>query len=385
MERIPIAGPWITEREIRYVSDAAARCWYDHANDYVDRFERAFAEYLGVPYAVALPSCTSAIHLSLLALEIGPGDEVIVPDVTWIATSAPISYVGATPAFADIDERTWCLSVEAVEQAITTKTKAVIAVDLYGNVPDWEALKAVCCRHGLPLIEDAAEATGTKLNGIPAGAFGDISVFSFHGSKTITTGEGGMLVTRRPEICKRVRILRDHGRQPGDCTFFNRDIAYKYKMSSLQAALGLAQLERIDELVARKQEIMGWYRDELSGDQRLVLNPEIAGVENSYWMSTILISPSLGLRKEHLVAQLAERGIDSRPFFYPLSLLPAYAGTAAASLGQTRNQVAQRITPFGVNLPSALNLTRQQVVHVASALREILDQAERVCSTMKAA
>ncbi len=377
MERIPIAGPWITEREIRYVSDAVARCWYDHANEYVDRFERAFAEYLGVQYAVSLPSCTSAIHLSLLALGIGAGDEVIVPDVTWIATSAPISYVGATPSFADIDEHSWCLSAEAVELAITAKTKAVIAVDLYGNVPDWVALRAVCDRHGLALIEDAAEASGTKLNGIPAGGFGDIGAFSFHGTKTITTGEGGMLVTRRPEICDRVRVLRDHGRHPGERTFFNREVAHKYKMSSLQAALGLAQLERIDEIVARKQEIMEWYRDELSGDQRLTLNPEITGVENSYWMSTILVSPTLGLRKEDLVARLAERGIDSRPFFYPLSLLPAYEGTDAAHLGKARNRVAQRVTPFGVNLPSALNLTRQQVAYVAAVLQGILDQAER--------
>ena len=377
MERIPIAGPWITEREVRYVSDAVARCWYENASEYVQRFERAFAEYVGVPYAVALPSCTSAIHLSLLALGIGPGDEVIVPDVTWIATSAPISYVGATPAFVDIDQQHWCLSVDAVAQAITKKTRAVIAVDLYGNVPDWSALRAVCDQHGLPLIEDAAEAIGTKVNGIPAGAFGDIGVVSFHGSKTMTTGEGGMLVTRHQEIYERVLVLRDHGRQPGDFLFFNQEVAHKYKMSNLQAALGLAQLERIDELVGHKQEIMSWYRDELGDDPRLTLNPEIAGVENSYWMSTILLSPRLGLTKEHVVAQLHDHGIDSRPFFNPLSTLPAYSGTGAARLGQDRNLVAHQITPYGVNLPSALCLTRSQVAYVAEAIREIVDHAEQ--------
>jgi perosamine synthetase len=377
-ERIPIAGPWITEREIRYVTDAAARCWYGNANEYVDRFERAFAEFLGVPHAVALPSCTSAIHLSLLALGIGAGDEVIVPDVTWIATSAPIDYVGATPVFVDIEEHSWCLSVNTVEQAISSKTRAVIAVDLYGNMPDWVSLRALCDRHGLPLIEDAAEAIGTRLNGIPAGAFGDVSAFSFHGTKTMTTSEGGMLATRRREVYDRVRILRDHGRHPEDRVFFNREIAHKYKMSDLLAALGLAQLERLDELVAKKREIMQWYRDELGDDPRLSLNPLIPGVENSYWMSTVLMSPTLGLRKEELIPRLAERGVDSRPFFYPLSLLPAYEGSEGARRARTRNHVAQRITPFGVNLPSALSLTRSQVAYVANALHDILDQAEHV-------
>ena len=164
MERIPIAGPWITEREIGYVRDAVARCWYEAAGEYTDRFERAVAEYLGLPHAISLPSCTSAIHLSLLALGVGPGDEVVVPDVTWIATSAPISYVGATPVFADIDQQTWCLSAQSLESVITNRTKAVIVVDLYGNVPDWPALRAVCNRHQIPLIEDAAEASGSRLH-----------------------------------------------------------------------------------------------------------------------------------------------------------------------------------------------------------------------------
>jgi perosamine synthetase len=376
-ERIPIAGPWITEREIRYVTDAVTRCWYQHANDYVSRFENAFAQSLGMPYALALPSCTSGIHLALLALGIGPGDEVIVPDVTWIATSAPIAYVGADPVFTDIDEANWCLSVDSLEQSLSSKTKAVIAVDLYGCMPDWKLLRTVCDERGIPLIEDAAEAIGSKLDGVPAGAFGDISVFSFHGTKTLTTGEGGMLVTRSRQIYERAKVLRDHGRNPEDPQFFNREIACKYKMSDLCAALGLAQLERLDELVARKRAIMEWYRQELQGDARLVLNPAIRDVENSYWMSTVLLSDAVGVRKEQVVRRLAERGIDARPFFYPLSSLPAYHGTEAARRGQSRNFVAQRIAPYGVNLPSALNLTREQVSTVATALREILDEADR--------
>lgn len=377
MERIPIAGPWITEREVRYVNDAVSRCWYEQAGEYVDRFEDAAKAFFGLPFAMALPSCTSAIHLALLALGVGRGDEVIVPDITWIASAAPISYVGASPVFVDIDPQSWCLTVKAVEQSITPNTKAVVVVDLYGNVPDWTELRAVCSRKGLPVIEDAAEALGTTLNGKPAGAFGDVGVFSFHGSKTVTTGEGGMLVTGRKDIYDRACMLRDHGRMPGDSSFLNCEVAYKYKLGSLPAALGLAQLERIDELVARKREIMAWYREELSADGRLTLNSELDGVDNSYWMSTVVVREELGLCKEEIVRAFEERGIDSRPFFYPLSSLPAYTNTTAAKVARSRNRVAHRISPFGVNLPSALNLTRGQVAYVSAVLREILDNAER--------
>jgi perosamine synthetase len=189
MERIPISGPWITKKEIDYVSDAVANAWYANANIYNERFENAFAEYLGVKFAISLPSCTSAIHLSLLSFGVGHGDEVIVPDLTWIATSAPISYVGATPVFADVDEKTWCLSAESFEQLISPRIKAVIPVELYGNMPDMDSICEVAQRHGIAVIEDAAEAIGSEYKGRKAGSFGDTGVFSFHGSKTLTTGE----------------------------------------------------------------------------------------------------------------------------------------------------------------------------------------------------
>ncbi|MBE9572603.1 MAG: DegT/DnrJ/EryC1/StrS family aminotransferase, partial [Proteobacteria bacterium] len=236
MNKIPVSGPWITQKEIDYVADAAANAWYENANMYHERFEKAFAEYLGVKYAVTLPSCTSALHLSLLALGMGPSDEVIVPDVTWIASAAPIIYVGATPVFADMDEKTWCMSVESFEECITPKTKAIIPVDLYGGVPDWDRILEIASRHNIAVIEDAAEAIGSEYKGKKAGVFGDTGTFSFHGSKTMTTGEGGMLVTDNRDIFERVLFLRDHGRKPGDVMFFNAEVGYKYKMSSMQAA-----------------------------------------------------------------------------------------------------------------------------------------------------
>lgn len=378
MKRIPIAGPWITDKEVAYVTDAARTAWYEDANRYIHRFERAFAEHVGVPHAMALPSCTSAIHLALAGLGIGPRDEVIVPDATWIASSAPISYVGATPVFADVDASTWCLSTDGVRACLSPKTKAIIAVDLYGGMADMAALQSIAQENGVALIEDAAEAIGSTFQGKPAGSFGDAGVFSFHGSKTLTTGEGGMLVTRSKALYERAQVLRDHGRTPGDRMFLNHEVGYKYKMSALQAALGLAQLERVRELVEKKRLIYGWYREELENLPGIALNYEGRGNVNSYWMITAVMEPRLG-RKEELMAFLGARGIDTRPFFHPLSSLPAYRDQEQAVRARERNKVAYRVGTHGINLPSALNLTREQVHHVCDALREYVLKTATPC------
>ena len=371
-ERIPVAGPWITEREVEYAADAARNGWYARAGEYLARFEAAMAAYVGVRHAIALPHCTAAIHLALLALGVGPGDEVIVPDATWIASAAPVTYVGAETVFADVSAETWCLDPEAVRAAITPRTKAVIPVDLYGCMPDMEGLRAVAAEHGLAMIEDAAEAVGSEYRGGRAGSFGEVGVFSFHGSKTLVTGEGGMLVTSRDDIRDRVLFLRDHGRPPGDRTFYNTEVAFKYRMSALQAAVGLAQTERVAELVDRKREIFAWYREELSGIAGLQLNPEPDGTRSSYWMVTVVLDERYGLDKRELMARLDERGIDTRPFFHPLSSLPAYAGRPGVADGRERNPVSYAISRCGINLPSAFSVTRGQVQRVTAALREIL-------------
>jgi perosamine synthetase len=351
-QRIPVAGPWITEKEVAYVSATVAGAWYANANIYHERFEKAFAGYVGVRYAMALPSCTSAIHLSLLALGVGPGGEVIVPEVTWIASAAPVSYVGATPVFADVDSKTWCLSAESLARCITPHTKAVIPVDLYGNVPDWDAIRDITRRHKISIVEDAAEAIGTLYKGKRAGSFGDTGVFSFHGSKTLTTGEGGMLLTDREDLYQRALILRDHGRRPGDKMFYNAEVAYKYKMSSMQAALGLAQLERIEELVQRKRQIFSWYQEQLAGIEGVTLNFEAPQTCSTYWMVTAVLDPRYGLEKERLISLLGAKGIDCRPFFYPLSSLPAYAALPQAREAQGKNHVAYKLSPYALNLPS---------------------------------
>jgi len=376
---IPIAGPWITQHEIDAVTCAVSNGWYEHHDYYQHEFEAAFAEYIGVEHAVSLPSCTSAIHLALVALGVGPGDEVIVPECTWIATAAPISYVGATPVFCDIEPDTWCMSVESLKACITERTKAVIPVDLYGGMPDYWAIRGECVLSGVPIVEDAAQAAGSRFEtahfrdneGEPvtlgpafkpaSGAWGDIGVFSFHGSKTITTGEGGMLVTDSDAIRDRVLHLRDHGRKPG--SYINDEVAFKYKMSAMQAALGLAQLQRIDEIVAKKREIFSWYRDELA-DTGLQMNHEPAETLNTYWMVTVILPR--GVDRDGVRAHLRERGIDTRPMFAPLSWLDMY------ECNPRGNPVAYDICFRGLNLPSALALTRENVRYVCNALREVL-------------
>jgi perosamine synthetase len=374
-DRIPVAGPWITDLEVTYVSEAARTAWYANANVFQEKFEHAFRTHLGVKHAVALPSCTSAIHLALTALGIGEGDEVIVPEITWIASAAPVDYVGATVVFADVDRETWCLSVDALRSCLTSRTRAVIPVDLYGGMPDMDGIARVAGQAGISVVEDAAQAIGAVFRGRRAGAFGDIGVFSFHGSKTVTTGEGGMLVTDRDDLAARVSVLRDHGRAAGDRMFWNQEVAYKYRMSSMQAALGLAQLERIDELIARKREIFGWYRAELERTTEVRLNVEPPDTFNTYWMVTAILDRSLSLQKQGVLEALRDQGIECRPFFHPLSSLPAYADRPQAAAARARNTVSYDLSPWGLNLPSGFNMTRPLVARVCAALKTLLRDA----------
>jgi len=369
-DRIFVSGPSITEKEIAYVTDAVRTGWYTHANDYIERFEKAVADYVGRTYAIAMPSCTSAIHLSLMVLGLKAGDEVILPDTTWISTCSPYRYFGVKPVFADIDRRTWCLSPEDVERRITERTKAVYTVDLYGNVPDYERFERLSEKYRIPILEDAAQAMGTDAGGRKAGSFGLLSVFSFHGSKMMTTGEGGMFLTDDPAIYKRALKLRDQGRCAAEGRMFWHDeLGDKFKMSSLQAALGLAQIERVEELAAMKRRIFEWYQEELGSFPHISLNSPGEGVRSNYWMDTIVWDKAVyPITKERMIAKLKERGIDSRPFFYPLSEMPTFAG-----LGQKgENKTAYDLSERAVNMPSDINITREQVKRTADAVKELL-------------
>lgn len=366
---IPVAGPSITDKEIAYVTDAIKRCWYEDAFEYINKFENNVKKFLNRKYAISLPSCTSALHLSLIALGVGVDDEVIVPDATWIASAAPITYVGAKPIFADIDERTWCLSAKSVKKLITDKTKAIIAVNLYGHMPEYDDLLSL----GIPVIEDAAESIGSTYKGRLSGTFGATSCFSFHGSKTLTTGEGGMLVTDDDNIYDMCMIMRDHGRNPGDILFQNIQVGYKYKMSNIQAALGLAQLERIDELVQFKRKIFSWYQEAFRNDSSFTLNPDHPDVENSYWMTTLLFMKSMNESKFDITKRLLQKGISTRPFFSPLSSLKAYIGYPDSIRAEQENRVSYEISSKGINLPSSAVITQDECLHVADAIRGLYE------------
>ncbi len=295
------------------------------------------------------------------------------PRVTWAATAAPIFYVGAAPVFADVDPVTWCVTAEAIARCLTPRTKAIIVVDLYGGLPDMPAIREVARRHGIPILEDAAQSIGADWCGRKAGSFGDIATFSFHGTKTVTTGEGGMLVTDRADLYERSAFLRDHCRTPEGFRYFEtKEVGYKYKMSGLQAAFGLAQLERLDELIARKREIFCWYRQRLVDIAGLTLNVEPAGMRHAYWMVTMIVDRSYRLNNRQMMDHFDRLGIDTRPFFPPLSSLPAFAATPDAIPARSRNVVSYDLSPRGLNLPSALLLEEAHVDRVCAAVRELL-------------
>lgn len=365
-ERIFYAKPSITEREVAYATDAARNGWGDKCYDYIIRFEEAFRAHLGVEYAIATSSCTGALHMGLAALDIGPGDEVILADANWIASAAPIVHLGAKPVFVDILPDTWCLDPDLVERAVTAKTKAIIAVHLYGNLCEMEELLSIGKRHGIPVIEDAAEAIGSVYHGKRAGSMGRFGTFSFHGSKTITTGEGGMFVTNDPDLYERVLTLSNHGRSRGETRQFWPDtLGYKFKMSNIQAAIGLGQIERIEELVADKRRVFQTYQRLLSG-LPLKMNPENDGTINGYWMPTMVAEDSIRFNRDDLMRDFTEMNIDCRVFFWPLSTLPMFTNLPA-------NPVCHGIHGKALNLPSYFDITNDNIYLVANCIHRSFD------------
>jgi perosamine synthetase len=362
MNRIYYAKPSITELEIRYAADAAANGWGERCYEYIARFEEAFRQHLGVKHAIAASSCTGALHMGLSALGIGPGDEVILADINWIASAAPITYLGAQPVFVDILPDSWCIDPEKAEAAITPRTKAIIAVHLYGNLCDMDALLAIGARRNIPIIEDAAEAIGSIYHGRRAGSIGAFGVFSFHGTKTITTGEGGMFVTNNDALYKKVLTLSNHGRDSSQTKQFWPDtVGFKYKMSNIQAAIGCAQMERIEDLTRRKREILHYYRGQLESISGLSMNPEPVDTVNGAWMPTVVFKHELGITREILVKAFSAENIDARVFFWPLTKLGVF------SFGN-KNTTAWSISARAINLPSYHEITEEELNRVILVL-----------------
>ena len=363
--RIYYTKPSITDLEVRYATDAAANGWGEKCYEYINRFEDAFKKHLGVEYAISTSSCTGALHMGMAALRIGPGDEVIMADTNWIATASPVVHLGAKPIFVDILADSWCLDPDLVERAITPRTKAIVAVHLYGNLCDMSALLSIGEKHGIPVIEDAAEAIGSTYRGQRAGAMGKFGTFSFHGTKTLTTGEGGMFVTNDSSLYERVLTLSNHGRARGQTKQFWPDmVGFKYKMSNIQAAIGCAQVERAEELIGRKRDIYLYYRDRLALIPGLSMNAEPVCTVNGAWMPTAVFAPDTLITREQLQSAFIAADVDARVFFFPMSSFPMFRT-------QSRNPIAWDVPNRAINLPSYHDMTNSQLDRVITIIHNL--------------
>jgi perosamine synthetase len=384
-KEIYMTGPSITELEEQYVMDALRNGWRGEKKYYYcEKLEEEFAKVHNRRYALMTPNCTSAIHLILTAIGVKPGDEIIVPDCTWIATVAPAVHLGAKLIFADIDPDTWCLSAETVEPCIGPKTKAIISVDLYGSMPDYGALSDLAKKNGLFLLEDAAESLFSTTHirevrgGIPyskSSFAGDpllaaAAVFSFHNTKTMVTGEGGMLILDDQYLYEKCVKLRDHGRGPTTPAYMNDMVGYKYMPFNLQAALGLAQFERAHDLTFHKVWQASRYKEELSS-LGFQWNPSpFGGGTNSCWMPTAILPRDKGIDKHQLIEALAECGIPARPFFYPLSSIPAFR---QAHIYSSINKNAYSLSPWGVSFPGDHELGEHDISNICDHILEIFE------------
>ena len=365
--RIYYTKPSITELEVEYATDAAKNGWGDRCYEYINRFEEAFKQYLGVKYAIATSSCTGALHMGMSALGIGQGDEVILADTNWIASVAPVVHLGAKPIFVDILTDSWCIDPDLVESVITPRTKAIIAVHLYGNLCNMERLLEISSKYNIPIIEDSAEALGSAYHGKRAGSMGTFGTFSFHGSKTLTTGEGGMFVTNDPELYETVLTLSNHGRARGQTKQFWSDmVGFKYKMSNIQAAIGCAQMERIEELIACKREILAFYKRELEVLQGVSMNPEPEGTINGAWMPTIVFAKKTGITRQKLQEVFKKENIDARVFFYPVSSFPMFED-------QKNNINAWDIPIRAINLPSYHEISDNNTTLIVDIIKNLMN------------
>ncbi len=358
------AGPLVSAYENVYVADAARHGWNTQWSKYLSRFQSEFAEYVGAKYALSTSSCTGALHLALLGCDIGPGDEVIVPEITWVATANAVSYCGATPVFADVEIDSWCMDPASVESLMTPKTKAIMPVHLYGHPARMDGLMSLAREHGLRVIEDAAPAIGSEFQGQQVGTFGDVGAYSFQGAKLAVTGEGGMLVTNNETLFRKIHKIWDQGRKPG--TFWIEETGWKYKMSNLQAAFGLGQLEQIEALIASKRKIFSWYRESLEGLGCVSLNKEVDGARSIYWMSSIRLLDSCPVGRDDMISRLGAEKIDTRPVFSPISRYPIWNRTIAAGKN------AALIGDNAINLPSGVCLQRPEVDYICECIKEIV-------------
>jgi perosamine synthetase len=372
-EFLPVSAPMFVGNEREYVLDCIDSSWISSTGQYIDRFEKAFAEFCTVQHAVSCSNGTTALHLALLVLDVAPGDEVIVPTLTFVATANAVRYCGADPVFVDCDPDTWTMDPAAIEARIGPRTKGIIVVHLLGHPVDMDAVQAIADRHGLWVLEDAAQAHGAECRGRRAGAMGRLATFSFFGNKIISTGEGGMVTTNDGAIAARMRLLKSHGMDPAR-RYWHPVIGYNYRMTNVAAAIGLGQLEKIDWHLARRREVAAWYREALDGVPGLSWQVQREWARHSWWMFTVVLDDELPIGRDEMMKRLAEDGIDTRPVVYPMHQLPPYRESAS---GQSF-PVADHIAGRGINLPTWARMTRADVHRVCESLQAALATAERV-------
>lgn len=359
---IPVSSPALLGNEKRYVNECLDSTWISSIGTFIEEFERRFAAYCRTGQAVSCMNGTVALHLALLGLGIGPGDEVLVPSLTYVASANAVRYCGAEPVFVDSDRRTWNLDPADLERKITPRTRAVLAVHLYGKPAPMAEILAIARARGLAVVEDVAEAIGATYGGRPAGALADVAAFSFFGNKIITCGEGGMVLTDDPALGRRIRQLKGQG-QDFERRYWFPVVGYNYRMTNIQAALGLAQLERIDDYLTARDEIDAWYREELSGRKEITLQARDGGERSICWLFSGVLPRHAGAARDEVMARLRQAGVDSRPFFYPCHTLPPYQTGRPAECPE-----AEWLGGRGLSLPTWVGMTREHVRRVATAL-----------------
>jgi perosamine synthetase len=366
----PVTEPKFGDAELRYVSECILTGWVSSAGKFVRRFEEQFSEFCETKFAVSSSSGTTALHLSLVALGIGPGDEVIVPSFTFISTANAVTFTGAKPVFVDSEPSTWNINPVEIKKAVTAKTKAIIPVHVYGHPANMGPILDIAREYNLAVVEDAAEAHGALYKGKKAGSFGDMGMFSFYGNKIITTGEGGMIVTDNEELAEKMHILRDHGMDPKR-RYWHSVLGYNYRMTNIQAALGVAQMERIDQIVEQKRRNAALYAKGLQNIPGITLPPEATWAKNIYWLYSILIDEEeFGMSSKELRSQLKERGIETRPLFPPVHQQPIY------NTGQNL-PVCEKLSRCGLSLPSSVKLNGDEIGRITEEIRTIRKHTER--------
>ncbi len=360
-KRFSVYEPVLGQEELDLLQDCIRTGWISSLGKHIHLFESTFAKFCGSSYAAATSNGTTALHLALIALGIGRGDEVIIPSLTFVATANSVAYAGAKVVLADVSEETWTIDLDKLESIITPRTKAIIAVHLYGHPCDMDRLLKMARDEDIKVIEDAAEAHGSKYKGKIVGAIGDVGCFSFYGNKVVTTGEGGMVVTNNSEVDARVRFLRDHSMDPKN-RYYHPEIGYNYRMTNMQAAVGRAQMKRITGIIAAKRRVAKMYSERLREIEGVVLPPEKPWARSVYWLYPVVLDRSFGLTSPELAEALKLDGIETRRVFVPMHLLPMYA---------TRKKfpVSEKVSKNGLSLPSSPTLTEDDIDYICAKVR----------------